>query len=114
MGTFNFYFGSYVSSENVPWHYSIVWIFITTPILYLLLFLIGFYLISSRIIKRLLKIEKNDSLIDLWRGNKELQDFIYLLILLVPIFSVIILNSTLYDGWRHLYFVYPSFLMIWS
>ena len=112
MGTFNFYFGSYVSSENVPWHYSIVWIFITTPILYLLLFLIGFYLISSRIIKRLLKIEKNDSLIDLWRGNKELQDFIYLLILLVPIFSVIILNSTLYDGWRHLYFVYPSFLMI--
>ena len=31
---------------------------------------------------------------------------------MIPLFAIIILNSTLYDGWRHLFFIYPSFLMI--
>ena len=33
-----------------------------------------------------------------------------LLIFFVPIFFVITLNSTLYNGWRHLYFLYPSLI----
>ena len=109
---YNFYFGEYISARNVPWHYPIVWIFITTPIVYLLLFIIGFVFIFYRLIKRLIKIEKNDSYIDLWRGKKELQDLIFFLTFLIPLFIIIILNSTLYDGWRHLYFIYPSFLLI--
>ena len=44
--------------------------------------------------------------------NKELQDLLHLFIFFIPIFSIIILHSTLYDGWRHLYFIYPSFLMV--
>ena len=49
---------------------------------------------------------------DLWRSNNELYDLIFYLTFLIPIFVVIDLNSTLYDGWRHLYFIYPSMLMI--
>lgn len=109
---YNFYFAEYISAQNVPWHYPIVWIFITTPIFYLVLFVIGFVFIIYRLIKRLIKIEENNSYIDLWRGKKELQDLIFFLTFLIPIFITIILNSTLYDGWRHLYFIYPSFLMI--
>ena len=109
---YNFYFGEYISARNVPWHYPIVWIFITTPIFYLVLFVIGFVFIIYRLIKRLIKIEENNSYIDLWRGKKELQDLIFFLTFLIPIFITIILNSTLYDGWRHLYFIYPSFLMV--
>jgi hypothetical protein len=109
---YNFYFGEYIAARNVPWHYSIVWIFITTPIYYLILFLIGFIFIFYRLISRLLKIEKNNSYIDLWRGKKELQDLIFFLTFSIPIFITIILGSTLYDGWRHLYFIYPSFIII--
>ena len=109
---YNFYFGEYLSSKNLPWHYPIIWILITTPIFYTLLFLIGFFFIFLRLIKRLLKIEKNDSYTDMWRSKKELHDIIFLFTFLIPLFSVIILNSSLYDGWRHLYFIYPSFLMI--
>ena len=42
----------------------------------------------------------------------ELQDFIYYVLFITPILTVILLNSTLYNGWRHLYFVYPCFLLI--
>jgi hypothetical protein len=29
-----------------------------------------------------------------------------------PIFAAIVLNSTLYDGWRQLYFIYPAFVLL--
>jgi len=78
----------------------------------LFFFFIGFIFILRRMIKRLFKIDKNESYNDLWRGKKELQDLIFLFAFLTPLFVVIALNSPVYDGWRHLYFVYPSFIMI--
>ena len=37
---------------------------------------------------------------------------IYLICFVGPILAVIILRSTLYDGWRQLFFVYPGFLLL--
>ena len=109
---YNFYLGEHIHSKRVPWHYPIIWIFISTPLFYLSLFVIGFIFILRRLIKRILKIEENDSSNDIWRGIKEIQDLIFFSSFAVPLIYVIIFNSTLYDGWRHLYFIYPSFLMI--
>ena len=36
----------------------------------------------------------------------------FLLLFGVPLIAVIVLNSALYDGWRHLYFIYAPFLLI--
>src|SRR5882757_3909121 len=36
----------------------------------------------------------------------------YLLCFTGPIAAVLILHSIIYDDWRHLYFVYPSFVML--
>ena len=63
-------------------------------------------------VRRLLKIEKNDSYTDLWRGNRELQDLVFFLTFLIPLLVGIDFGSISYDGWRHLYFAYPSFLLI--
>ena len=111
-GGYNLYFGKYVLGSNLPWHYIPVWIAISTPIFYVALFLFGFFSISLRIKKRAFAIKNKSSNKDLWSGDDELQDLINYLILVLPIFLVIGFNSTLYDGWRHLYFTYPSFLYI--
>ena len=108
----NLYFGNYIYSTYVPWHYSLIWISITTPILYVVLFLFGFSTSFTRVIKRLLNIDENKKFNDLWRGKKEMIDLMILLNFFLPIFAVIIFNSTLYDGWRQLYFIYPSFLLL--
>lgn len=108
---YNFYLGNFIKAENVPWHYTIVWLFSTTPLVFTILFLIGFLHSLRRIFKRLLSIEEG-SLNDLWRGNKEMQDLLFISLLLVPVFATIIINSTLYNGWRHMYFIYPFFLLI--
>jgi len=39
-------------------------------------------------------------------------DFLFLAAAGGPICAVIILNSTLYDGWRQLYFIYPAIVLL--
>ena len=109
---YTYYLGQYFFSTDPPWHYSLVWIFISTPFLYITLFIIGFFFIAQRTTRRLLRIDKNNSYIDLWRGKKELQDLIFFLTFLIPLIIVIDSGSVSYDGWRHLYFIYPSLLLI--
>ena len=100
--TFNLYFGELVKDLEVPWHYIPVWIFITTPIFYLVTFFIGIVGYISLII------------FDLKKRNIEemLQDFFFLMIITFSLIAIISLNSTLYNGWRHMYFIYPSIIMV--
>jgi hypothetical protein len=97
------YMGSVLRSTELPWHYVPVWISITTPLLYLALFLVGVF-------NTLLQIASRGT--SLWKGDEELQDAVFLGLFAVPIASVILLHSVLYDGWRHMYFVYPAFLLL--
>lgn len=111
-GGYNFYLGNYIKAQNVPWHYSIVWIYATTPLLYLIFFTFGFVLIIKRIFFRLINIEEQKKYNDLWRGDKEMCDLFVFSIVFFPILLIILINSTLYSGWRHLYFVYPYIIII--
>ena len=97
------YMGRYVRGTDLPWHYVLVWISITTPLLYLALFLVG----ASNTLRQIAYRGTG-----LWKGDEELQDAVYFGLFAVPIVAVILLHSTLYDGWRHLYFIYPAFLML--
>ena len=112
VGIHTLFLGNYIQVEYVPWYYTIVWIFITTPITYLIFFLIGFYFILKRIIARLIKIDEKKEYNDLWRGENEKIDILIFLNFFIPIFSTIILHSTLLTGWRHLYFIYPSLIIM--
>jgi hypothetical protein len=97
------YMGGFVRPNDLPWHYVLVWITITTPLLYMVLFLVGLPSTVSKVMYRGTS---------LWRSKEELQDVVFLGFLAVPIVAVIMLHSALYDGWRHMYFVYPAFLLI--
>ena len=109
----NLYLGEYIGSNDIPWHYLPVWIVITTPLLYTILFFFGFFSMLKRFLKRLKKIDvskKNYN--DIWKGKKELLDLFFLGLFLGPLLSIIIADSTLHDGWRQAYFLYPPLLMI--
>lgn len=97
------YRGHYYVTSGLPWHYIPTYIAITTPIVYLVFFIIGSAKIISQIIRCKLK---------LWETDQQLQDLVFFGLFFGPVILVIILKSVLYNGWRHLYFVYPAFLMI--
>ena len=104
---YNYYLGNYINAKNIHWYYIPLWIFITIPPFILLLFTLGLVLLIKRVLRRLFVINNNYENKDLWRGGSELIDLISILSIVLPIGLTILLNSTLYNGWRHLYFVYP-------
>lgn len=97
------YLGKYISPHSVPWHYIPVWIMISTPISYSALFIVGLVHTISTLIKGVQN--KTDSI--------HYYFYLYVLaIIIIPIILTIVLKSTLYDGWRHFYFIYPFLVIV--
>ena len=101
---YNFYLGKYILASYLPWHYVPVWILISTPPLYLFLFFFGIIPFAAKILR-----QKN--YIEIFNNNLFTEDLIYFILILFPIILVIVLNSTLYNGWRHLFFIYPCIII---
>ena len=97
------YMGAFIRATALPWHYTLTWISVTTPLLYLASFLVGFFATCRQICARRLK---------LWQNDAELQDIIFAVLVCAPIAAVSFMHSVLYDGWRQMYFVYPAFLLV--
>lgn len=95
------YLGQSILASQLPWHYIPVWIAITTPIVYLLLGLVGVGVIGREVVSK--KVVGYTH----WRF-----DLVVLGWFVGPILAVIILGSVLYDGWRHLYFIYPALILL--
>ena len=96
------YRGDLIPATSLPWHYTPVWIAITTPIAYLGAFLLGVPATVRRFLRE-------------WPEPTPHAGVFPLLVLcwaFVPVLSVIALGSVLYDGWRQLFFVYPALLLI--
>lgn len=93
----NLYFGSYIDAGHLPWHYTPGWILVTTPWSYTLFFLLGL----ASLAWQLRKPRQADLLL-----------YFYPVFLLGALAAVAWKQSVLYDGWRHMFFVYFAFLMI--
>ncbi len=96
--------GRFFMSTDLPWYFSLVWITLTTPLLYLGLFLVGLADCFHRVLIR--------QKLRFWQHSETLADTFFQALFWGPLISVVIFNSVLYDGWRQLYFVYPAFLII--
>jgi len=96
------FFGREFPGTDVPWYYIAAWIGISTPVLYLIFSLLGFGLFISK----LLPARRADIFNDPFKFQ-----IIALLGITVPLSMVIIFNSTLYDDWRQMYFIYPFILI---
>ena len=101
------YLGNYVKASSLPWHYIPVWILVSMPIMIIIFFSLG---LSSAIFLFFKKLTNLSEKTKLWSNTNEKRDFFMLFYFLIPLFTVIILDSTLYGGWRHLYFLYPCLI----
>ncbi len=100
------YNGAYIDSKFLPLSYLPVWMFITIPLSILVLFFYGYLIFLRRLFKRILNIKEETYFNDFWRGSNEKKDFLIFLCFNVIFFYIILSNSDLYNGWRHLYFLH--------
>ena len=89
----------YILATRLPRYYLPLWIFITTPLLYLVLGVVGL-VASARSLARTRHF------------SRDVSSLLPLLWFFVPVAMVVALRPTLYDGWRQLYFVYPALLLL--
>lgn len=99
------YDGDYIKSTNLPYLYILKWILITTPLLYIILFVFGYLKTISNFFNRVLNIENNNSNGNFWEGKNEKKDLFILFNLTVILFYLILFKTVLYNGWRHIYFL---------
>ena len=97
------FLGGIVDGGKLPWTYVPVWLGVTTPLLYSVLFFVGLAAIGRQT----------------WKGGFQtlrdsgpFQDLIFLILFFAPLAAVIVLHSVLYNGWRQMYFIYPAFVVI--
>jgi Dolichyl-phosphate-mannose-protein mannosyltransferase len=95
--------GQLIPADHLPWYYVPQWFCMSTPVFWLVCGFGGILLLVFKIVASPIRFFANTR-------NRTL--FIFLLCFLVPVASVIKLHSVLYDDWRHLYFIYPSFVVL--
>ena len=96
-------YGNYVRASAIDWMYIPHWFGLTTPLLYLFFGTIGFGFLVTRFLR--------EPGVFLFPTNDR-NYLLYLVSFLSPVILVILLHSTLYDGWRQMYFIYPAFLLV--
>ena len=95
----------FINNRNIPETYLLTWIFISTPIIIITLFLLGYIFYTKRFIQRLIGIKESQIFNDLWRGRNEQKDFIIFFILTSFYLTLLVFNSPFYNGWRLVYFL---------
>lgn len=95
--------GKDVLTTELPWYYLITWIAISTPILYLFIFFLGLIISLKKIFRSKFQVFQNQN---------RFIDIVFLGLFFGPIAVISISQTSIYNGWRHLYFVYPFFILI--
>jgi hypothetical protein len=96
-----FYLGHNIGNI-IPWHYSIVWFSVSSPILYLLLFVIGMGALITKTVRTRMRAH--------FQALRNI--YVAAACAILPIFTVIVEKSTLYTNNRQMYFCYPPLLLI--
>ena len=97
------YLGQDLPAGALPWHYVPVWIGVTTPIAVLGLFAAGLVALAASCLVRPARLF----------GHRDTRNrLLWLLWCLGPLAAVVATKAVLYDGWRHLFFIYPALVLI--
>ncbi len=92
-------FGTCVENNSLPWFYLPLWISVTIPLLFLITFILGIVRFQFNI------FNNNRGKVSVNSNTKI--DLLVLLLAGIPPLIAAISSVTLYNGWRHFYFIYP-------
>ena len=98
-----FFKGQHYLPGTVPGTYLPFWFATTMPVMWLIIGVLGAVLILALAIRNPVRYITN---------TRERNFGLYLATFAVPFGAIIIEHFNIYDDWRHLYFIYPSFVLM--
>ena len=100
-----FFNGNYIDVKYMPFDFLPTWIFISTPFVNFILFIIALILLFIRFFKRLVTFENLNNNFDLWRSINEKKDLFIFFSFLIIFTLLISLNISLVNSWRYVFFL---------
>lgn len=95
------FMGSLIMSDQLPWYYLPVWIAISIPFMYSILFAGGAVALCVNFIRYKINFYQENRFLIICFG-----------LVIVPVAIIIVLSAVVYDGWRHIYFIYAPFTIV--
>lgn len=105
--------GKVYLNDALPWQYLLIWISISSPV-YLPIGIFCFIIFIRKIIFNLKKDENKVKIKEQPITPRTIGLILILFSIGFPIGIILLKESTLYDGWRHLLFIYPCLSIITS
>lgn len=102
------FMGRIIGGDEIPWYYIPVWLLISLPVWYLVLLVLAAAVFAFAWIRKIKRKEKIQ--INILFHNKYV--FWAFLIGFLPWFATVLARSTLYNAWRHCYFILPPMVLI--
>ena len=104
-----YFLGNQYAGSGLPWYYLPVWLGVSVPLWYLLAMLTGIAGALAATIhnRRRLSGFLRASLLGPGRWF-----VLCLVVATLPVAAVILMHSTLYNGWRHMYFIFPELVVV--
>ena len=99
------FLGQMIRGNALPWYYIPVWVGISVPLWYLVLLISGLPLTIHECIR--VKGEKTGFLLNEYRYA-----LLCLVIAVIPVAGMLVNEVTLYNGWRHMYFIFPPLVVL--
>ena len=99
----NLFHGEMIRAPNIPWFYVPEWLLVSVPPAALALSAAGAALALFAGLRRWR---------DAWGNSPERFALLLVAFILIPIIAVIALDSHVYNGWRHLYFIYAPMCLL--
>lgn len=101
------FMGEVIGKSEIPWYYIPVWMLISLPLWYILLFVIAVVISLLQVGGH---IRRQENLLYLVLSRYRYHVWCALLIA-IPWSGIVFMHSTLYNGWRHCYFFVPPLVL---
>lgn len=103
------YLGQYYPCDGLPWHYIPVWLAVSAPIWYLLLMGAGIALLAAR---HILRVRSGQEKTFAFLTSDTRYAVLCLVFALAPFLAMVLGSTSLYNGWRHVYFIFPPVVVL--
>ena len=102
------FMGKVIHKEELPWYYVPVWMLVSIPVWYLVMFVAAVVAGICVFVKKL----RNKDRIVLALFSKYKYVIWCVLLFAGPWLGIVVMHSTLYNGWRHCYFLLPPLVLL--
>ncbi len=102
------FMGRIIGGDEIPWYYIPTWLLISLPVWYLVLLVLAVFVFGFVWFRKIKQHEKIQ--VNILFRNKYV--FWAFLIGFLPWIATVAAHSTLYNAWRHCYFILPPMVFI--